>query len=139
MKKFETITPILLALAFFSHSVDAQVSSAKELNSFRGYEGEKTFDQMYAPSFRLPVTEATFLDFLKKKGMSYEVYSERGHGFFQLPHLISGVQESDFSRVYDAWDPSLSTKKRSVHFFVYLDDGGMVVYVENNFQYVEPW
>ncbi|WP_157511054.1 hypothetical protein [Frateuria sp. Soil773] len=110
------------------------------LNGFFGGDNEDTFNKTYDKGLSLPVSEEWFLDFLKSRGLSYEIYAEKksGKGFLPTPNIGGAVDLSEIIRVYDVFDPSRLTRKVSYHYFAYVDKRHDVVYVENRFQYAGP-
>jgi hypothetical protein len=127
------LTSVVLILSF---ALTGCGSGSPENTSFEARPGEKPFNVAYHYTGSLPVSEESFIGFLRLRGLSYEISSGQGAMVADIdPPQLKKLSMSTVRSTYDIYDKSRSTAHQVVHYIAYVNHGGQVIYVENRFQY----
>lgn len=109
------------------------------LKGFVSYNSyEKTFDVMYKSPFTLPVDESTFVEFLRKNNLVFEVRATGDEAGCDDFPLVDRLIDRNIRKTYEITDRAQLRAGRGVHFEAFVDNTGRVTYVENRFEYDGP-
>jgi hypothetical protein len=138
-----TITCLLIlmpmaATAGTSNSCDAEHGSS--LSGFMAGAHEKTLQETYYPTMKLPIALDKLLALLKSSSLDYEVMWRKSSdlSLFPRPMHVPSANARCYTSVYEISDPARIAKREGAVFAAYVDLTGRVVYVENQFQYDGP-
>lgn len=104
-----------------------------------GGSGEKPFAEKYQLTVKLPMPESAFVETLKRLGLQYEIYAERGSvREIPSPSKATLVDLEKIQRVYQIYGEVDRVKRIGEMYWAFVDKNHRVVYVENRFSYTGP-
>jgi hypothetical protein len=141
LKAFDKNIAVILPLYFIWGCILAPMSDGENQRALDRHDpnivagpGEKTFDQTYHVSLKLPIEEAKFLEVLKRLNLPYEVLGKKS-GVVPPPWHREHFDTSQIRTTYQIYGKNDHARRIAQVYRAYVNKADQVVYIENIFMY----